>query len=154
LLFMVITLLVYNLNLTCMSNSVSLINTPGMGFILFVTTLFSMLSVISYLGAFPRHKPVKKFAIILAVAMLVASIGLDVVFHYFVRYATMVKEDAIAPTADTIKAMSVCITHIVFLAITVILTVTMPLYKKLIQKIDTSVQTDEITIDKIDLSNE
>nr|MCR5740876.1 hypothetical protein [Gammaproteobacteria bacterium] len=47
LLFMVITLLVYNLNLTCMSNSVSLINTPGMGFILFVTTLFSMLSVIS-----------------------------------------------------------------------------------------------------------
>lgn len=154
LVFMVITMLVLNLNLTKFSNSTALINIPGMGFLTFVIVLCSYLSIITYLSAHPRHQKTKLFSIIITIVMLVASIVCDAIYHYYIRYGTVIKEGAVDPTKYTVIASNVCVVHIVLLSISIILIVTLPLYKKLLNKINTKVETDEIKIDKIDLSNE
>ncbi|MCR5564585.1 MAG: hypothetical protein K6F59_02150 [Gammaproteobacteria bacterium] len=154
LIFMIVTMLVFNLSLTKFSNSTAVINVPGMGFVTFIIVLCSYLSIITYLSAYPRHQKTRLFSIIVTIVMLVASIVCDALYHYYIRYGTEIKEGAIEPTAFTITASNVCIVHIILLSISILLIVTLPIYKKWLNKINTKVETDEIKIDKIDLSNE
>ena len=60
----VITFLYYALNLTYISNTTAKIQGPGMGLFGFVTMLFSILSLVTYLNAFPHRKKVNKLSLI------------------------------------------------------------------------------------------
>ena len=56
LIFILLSCLVFNLNLTCISDTTAIIYANGMGFTMFVISLFSYLSLITYMQAFPKRK--------------------------------------------------------------------------------------------------
>ena len=91
LVFMLITCLIFNLKLTSYSKTTSLINEPGMGLCIFIITLCSFLSLITYLGAYPRRQKVKVMSIIITLVMLVASIACEVIFYNFIIYGKKLK---------------------------------------------------------------
>ena len=65
---LVIAFLVYSMNLTHISDTTAKIQGPGMGLCGFATMLFSMLSLVCFLNAFPRRKkPVIPMVVIMFV---------------------------------------------------------------------------------------
>lgn len=157
LLMLVVSCLVFNLKLTSYSDTVAQVNEPGMGFCLFVTALCSYLSIIGFLTAFPNRKKPKIVSIILSSAMVVIQIGCQLIFHYFIRYGTELKENPIKITAAKayiLVAKTTCITHIIFLSITFLLIATMPLYGKLLKKINTTVHIEETNIGNLDIAQD
>ncbi|MDD4212138.1 MAG: hypothetical protein PHY42_01920 [Bacilli bacterium] len=157
LIMLCITCLVFNLRLTSFSNTIALINEPGMGFCNFVVVLCSFLSIITYILAYPRREKPKTVSIILVYAMLVISIGCQILFHYFIRYGTVLKPNPIeiTPARSFVNVCStMCIVHIVLLCICILLLALKPLYHKALLKIDTSIAIEETKIDKIDISDE
>lgn len=154
---MCITCLIFNLKLTVYSKTISLINEPGMGLCSFVITLCSFLSIVTYLGAYPRRQKPKIGSIIITCVMIAASIGAQFLFSYFITYGTVLKENPIQITAAreyVNVAASNSRLHIIFLSITLILIVTLPLYKKLLAKINTSVELAENNLDKVEVDKE
>lgn len=154
---MCITCLIFNLKLTAYSKTISLINEPGMGLCSFVITLCSFLSIVTYLGAYPRRQKPKIGSIIITCVMIAASIGAQFLFSYFITYGTVLKENPIQITearSYVNVAASNSRLHIIFLAITLLLIVTLPLYKKLLAKINTSVELAENNLDKVEVDKE
>ena len=157
LIIMCITCLVFNLKLTAYSKTISLINEPGMGLCSFAITLCSFLSIITYLGAYPRRQKVKIGSVIITCVMMAVSIAAQIIFSYFIKYGTVLKENPIEITAarnyvNVAAANSVL--HIVFLSITLLLIITLPIYKKLLAKINTSVEIAENNLDKVEVDKE
>lgn len=143
---LIVTCLVLNLNLTDYSDTVAQINEPGMGLTLFIITLCSFLTIITFATAFPNRKKPKIVSIILVCIMIFITINAQAVFYYFIHYATVLKEKPVEITADTafiLKAKSTTIVHIIFNAISFLSIVTIPIYGKLLQKINTKVDLEE-----------
>ena len=108
LLVFALAFLVYSLNLMNISDTTAKIQGKGMGLCGFATMLFSLLSLLCFLNAFPHRKRVN-------VPMLVLS----------------------------------------FLMVGVVLTALLPVYSKLLRKINTSVSVeDNGKLDAIDISGE
>ncbi len=154
----VLTFLYYALNLTCISNTTAKIQGSGMGLCGFATMLFSMLSLVSFLNAFPHRKPVNKPMLILLFVM--TGIVLFADFHYrsIIYSAVNRLDNPIVVTESTIyikKAADVLSNHMVFLVISLLLVVLLPIYSKLIKKINTSVEVDSYdNMEAIDISGE
>lgn len=149
LVFMVITMLVYCLNLTKYSDSIAYANAGAMGLCEFVITLCAFLSIITYLQAFPRRQKVKTASILIVLAMLVVSIACEVLFYYYIYREVNLRDRGFKPEVLEIltKTQSISIVHIILLAITIILVLLTPLFKKLLAKINTS-----ITIESNDIN--
>ena len=157
LIMLCIACVVFNLKLTSFSNTIALINEPGMGFCNFVVVLCSFLSIITYLLAYPRREQPRIVSIVLVYIMLVISIGCQLLFHYFIRYGTVLKENPIEITSAR-NYVNVCstmsIVHIILLFICILLIALKPVYHKLLLKIDTSIFIESTKIDNIDLCDE
>jgi phosphoglycerol transferase MdoB-like AlkP superfamily enzyme len=150
LLMIIISCLVLNLSLTSYSNTVAQINLPGMGLTLFVLTLCSYLSVISFATAFPNRKKPKIASVVLVCLMILISIGCQLLLQYFIYYGTVLVENMYI-----LKAKNNSLTHIICNGVSLLLVVTMPLYSKLLKKINTRVKTDdEIFIEGLELAEE
>ena len=157
LIMLCITCLVFNLKLTSFSNTIALINEPGMGFCNFVVVLCSFLTIITYLLAYPRREKPKVVSIVVVYAMLVISIGCQLLFYYFIRYGTVLKENPIAITPNRAYVNvcnTMCIVHIVLLIVCILLLALKPIYHKALLKIDTSIHIEGTHIDKIDISDD
>lgn len=161
LLFMIVSMFYFSLKLEVTSNTCSTLNQPGMGISLFAIVLCSFLSVVSFITAFPRRQKPKYASIGVALFMLALSIFCNVMIHYLIIYATQIKENPIEITENKLyvyDAMKVCIVHIVMLSVSIVSIVTLPLYSKLLQKIDTSIELDDVKdveeIKEIDISEE
>lgn len=157
LIMLIITTLVFNIRLTSFSNTTALINEPGMGFCLFVIVLCSYLSIISFLTAFPYRKKPKIVSIVLVCVMLLISITGEFIFLYFIRYGTVLKDNPIAITGQRAYvnvAKNIGVVHIILLVVSLLLILTLPIYRKLLKKIDTSIQIEETNIDNIEFSEE
>lgn len=70
----------FSFNLTHVSNTTANINYPGMGLSAFVIMLFSVLSMVCFLNAFPRRKKVNLPMLVLMFAMIVGVLGCS--FYY------------------------------------------------------------------------
>lgn len=157
LLFICVACMFFNLKLAHYSKAIQIVNEPGMGIALFAITLCSFLSVITFLQAFPKRSKPKYVSIGLVIGMLVLSIICQVILIYFFHYATMIKENPIIISEKTysiVLSSNAAIVHIVLLVISIILISTLSLYKKLILKIDTSIQEESIEIGEIDLATD
>jgi len=158
LLMIIISCLVLNLSLTSYSNTVAQINLPGMGLTLFVLTLCSYLSVISFATAFPNRKKPKIASVVLVCLMILISIGCQLLLQYFIYYGTVLVENPVEITPEKmyiLKAKNNSLTHIICNGVSLLLVVTMPLYSKLLKKINTRVKTDdEIFIEGLELAEE
>lgn len=154
---LVISFLVYSLNLTSISNTTAKIQGAGMGFSGFCTMLFSILSFVCFLNAFPYRKKVNVPMLVLMLGMFAIVVFCDWYYLGAITRAVTRLESPINP-ADfpyVAKAQSVLHAHMVLLGITTLLIATLPVYKKALRKIKTSVEVeDNGKLAAIDISGE
>ena len=155
---LVIAFLVYSLNLMHVSDTTAKIQGAGMGLSGFCTMLFSMLSMVCFMNAFPYRKKVNKPMLILMFVMLGVVIFSDVYYLGRIDAALTRAANPITITASTFYiayAQWYIRMHIIILAVAIVLIILLPVYSKLIRKIKTSVEvTDNGAMDEIELSGD
>ena len=144
-LMLVATLLLFSMNMTLMSNSTAKIQGAGMGLAQFCIMLFSLLSLMCMMNAYPRRKKANIPMLVLLFVMLGIMIFCDV--HYIGKITDAITRE-VSPidvtTAPYIPAAANMLKgHIVCLIISGILAGTLPVYSKLLRKIKTSVEVEE-----------
>ena len=145
-LMLLISFVYFSLNLTHMSDTTAKIQGSGMGLCQFCIMLFSLLSIVCMLNAFPqRKKPVLPMVILMFV-MFGIIIFADIHYSNAIMAALTRAESPIkldVNTAYIADAYNMLQTFIVLIGITAGLVVTLPFYSKWIRKIKTSVEVED-----------
>lgn len=158
LLFFIIPSLIYIFGLGTLSEAIlsnrttSFSGLAWVGHAIFVNTLFSILILVLFLNTFPKRKKPNLIFAALVLVFAVIMILMDVLFY--TQLSGALKEvSSKVPTAES--ALSLTLVHLIFQAISIIMFITLPLYKKLILKINTKkvIESNEIT-EQIDLSED
>lgn len=146
LLMMVVTFLYFSLNLTDVSDTTAKIQSQGMGLSQFCIMLFSLLSMVCMLNAFPRRKKPNVPMIVLMFAMFALIIYCD--YHYtsaiwtaLYRPENPIKVDE--STKYIPLAYNMLNIHMVLTIVCAALVALMPLYSKLLKLINTSVALED-----------
>ena len=140
-----VTFIFYSLNLTAVSNTTAKIQATGMGLAGFATMLLSILSMVCCLNAFPYRKKPNIPMVVLLFVMAGIVIFSDVYYSNLVIKAINNSPDAAKMLRDTpsiIVAYNMLQTHVVLLIVSVVLTVLLPVYSKLLRKVKTSVEVE------------
>lgn len=150
-----VSFLVYSLNLTHVSNTTATLSLTGMGLCEFATMLFSILSMVCLLNAFPkRQKPNYPMIVIFSVldAIIIFADSLySVRISQGIESRTNLSPEALAEYNATKQMITV---HIVLMVITFASVILEPVYAKLFKKINTSVALEETHIGDIELAEE
>ncbi len=153
-----IAFLYYALNMTTFSNTTAKIQGSGMGLCGFCVMLFSMLSFMCCMNAFPYRKPVNKPMLILLLVMFAIIAAADIIYMNAIVSAVTRAENPIVVTQATsyiAYADYYCKVHLVLLGITAALVLLLPVYSKWIRKIKTSIEVeDNGDMEAIDISAE
>ncbi len=148
----------YSLNLTHISDTTAKIQGPGMGLCGFATMLFSMLSLVCFLNAFPRRKKPVISMVVLMLVMFAVILFCDIYYSNLITTALTRADNPITLDASTIyiaQAYNVLQDHIIILGVGIALILLMPLYTKLLRKINTSVTVEDYgKLEAIDISGE
>jgi len=148
----------YSFNLTQVSNTTSLINGPHMGLSEFATMLFSTLSLVCFLNAFPHRKKVNVFMLVLMLCMVAGLIFCDTYYMGRITAAITSTTNPIDPTGRNIfvtNAMNMLKVHRIILIVAVALTALLPVYKPMLKKINTNVNIEgNQNMGAIDISQE
>ena len=142
---LLIGFLIYSLNLTDISNTTAKLQGQGMGLCSFVTMLFSMLSFLCMLNAFPKRQKPNILMILIMFVLFGCMIYADYSYVERIIYATTRPDNPIKVTQSTIyinTAQTVMSLHMIFSAITAVFVVLEPLFAKLIRKINTSIEVE------------
>lgn len=153
LVMMVITFLVFSLNLTKVSNTTAVVNKQPMGLCAFIVMLFSILAFVSFLNAYPKRQKPRIAMVVILYVLLVACIVSDFIYLTKINegLATIQINNArlFIPQCKTVLTI-----HIIMLIICLILIITIPVYGKLLNKIDTSVKLEGNEDIKIELADD
>ena len=136
---------IYSLNLTAIANTTARINGKNMGQCEFVAMLFSILAFVVFLRAFTKRKKANKVMLGLLGGMLALLIFVDVVYITRIISATTRSENKIIIDESSryiSTAQNVVTLHVVFIGVTALLLITLPLYSKAIRKIKTSIDVE------------
>ena len=142
---LLIAFLIYSLNLSSVANTTARINGANMGQCEFVAMLFSILAFVVFLRAFPKRKKANIIMLVILGVMLALLVCVDVVYIRRIVVATTRAENKIVVDNNSLyinKAKSVVTTHVVFIAVTAFLLITLPFYSKAIRKIKTSIDVE------------
>ncbi len=145
LVFLIVGFLIYSLNLSAVANTTARINGANMGQCEFVAMLFSILAFVVFLRTFPKRKPANKIMLGLLFGMLALLIFVDVVYNTRIVSAVTRTENPIIIDDQSLyinTAQTVVTLHIVFVCITAVLLALLPIYSKLIRKINTSIEVE------------
>lgn len=139
---LVISFIYYGLNLGNMSNTTALVYGPHMGLCQFAILLTSTLSMVCMLNAFPKRKKANIPMVVLLFGMFAVKIVCSVHYRNCIYAATHREKSPIdavknAFVADANDMLGV---YIVLVAIVAALVALMPLYTKLLKKINTNVE--------------
>lgn len=140
-----VTFLYYSLNLTNMSDTTAKIQGMGMGLSQFCIMLFSLLSLVCMLNAFPRRQKPNYLMIGLMFAMFAVIIYCDIHYTGAIMAALTRAESPIVlgkETAYIADAYNMLNTHVVMIGVSAALVVLLPVYSKLLKKINTSVEVE------------
>ena len=132
----------YSFNLSQIANTTALINGPHMGLAGFATMLFSVLSLVCFMNAFPHRKKTNIPMLALTFLMIALLIFCDVYYGARITAALTRAESPISPTGKNIfvaTAQGVVRVHMILLCVGAALTALLPVYKPLIKKINTSI---------------
>ena len=139
---LVITFLYYSLNLTQISNATAIVNKTPMGLCGFIAMLFSMLALVCFMNSFPSRKPVNKPMLILMFVMMLGILGADTIYYNIVMGA--LGGGSLTPDKINvmINAVTVLWNHRILIVVSLALVALMPLYSKIIRKINTSIEVE------------
>ncbi|MBQ4074258.1 MAG: hypothetical protein IJD39_03560 [Clostridia bacterium] len=149
--------LYYSLNLTQISNTTAKIQLGGMGLTGFCTMLFSMLSFVCFLNAYPHRKKTNIPMLALAFLMMGILIFCDTFYAARIIEATTRADHPIsmADFAYIGNAHHMLMVHRIIVAVGVVLTALVPVLRKLLRKINTSLIVEESAqMNELDLSEE
>lgn len=138
----------FSLNLTSISDTTALINTANMGQCEFCMMLFSILSFVVFMRAFPKRQKVKIPMLVLTFLFLGIIIFTDVVYLLRINDALTRDVNRIVINYETGKNMFIAnawgtlITYLIFVGVVVFLLATLPIYSKLLKKINTSIDVE------------
>lgn len=153
LLLFLITSIIYLFSLASFSRTgmVRFGNGDMLGFPVFVNCLLSILIIVLHLNAFPkRKKKVNLPNYILVYVFAAIMLAMDILYYIKVGAIVAKNGQTFAETDGFVRtAATVSIVHIVFLGISVIALATLPLYSKLIMKINTSKVIEESQLDEV-----
>ena len=151
---LVVSFMVYSLNLTSVSDSTATIQGKNMGLCEFATMLFSILSMIAMLNAFPKRKK-PNYPIVVVIVILCAIIIVADYFYVTKVYETLVANkynpnyyDAYSTTFDMLYV------HMVLMGITAVSVILEPVFAKLLKKIKINIELEETNVGNIELSEE
>lgn len=141
----VVAFLFYSLNLASISNTTVKINTNNLGQCEFVGMLLSILSMVVFLRCFPKRQKPKYIMIGIYYVMVAAMIFVDVVYLSRISRAISDPDSPFDPTGKDMfisTAQTVVTVHIIILIVCAALTALLPVYSKLISKINTSIEVE------------
>lgn len=154
---LIIAFLYYSLNMSHISDTTARIQGSGMGLAGFATMLFSMLSMVCFLNAFPYRKKVNVPMLVIMFVMFGIIIFADA---YYLRAIYAAVERADNPIVITMSTIYIVYAewylwaHIEILCAAIVLIILLPVYSKLLRKINTSVEVEgNADMGTIDLSN-
>lgn len=164
----------YSMNLMHISDTTARIQGAGMGLAGFATMLFSMLSFMCFLNAFPYRKKPNMPMVALMFVMLVIVIFADA--YYIGGIYAAIDSTPVSPIGIICAALGspaanpISVTentsyiavaeydleiHIIILVVAIVLTLLLPVYSKWLRKIKTSVEVeDNGSMAAIDISGE
>lgn len=140
-----VSFLYYSLNLTNMSNTTAKIQGSGMGLCQFCIMLFSLLSLVCMLNAFPRRQKPNVPMLVIMFVMFAVIIYSDLHYNGAIMAALNRPENPIVLNKDTAyiaAAYNMLGTHVVMMGISAALVILLPVYSKLLKKINTSVEVE------------
>lgn len=146
LVMLLVAFLVYSFNLTSMSDSTAKIQGTGMGLSQFCIMLFSLLSMVCMLNAFPRRKKPNIPMIVIMFVMFAIIIFCDLHYNNAIMAALTRAESPIVLNETTIyiaEAYNMLNTHVILIGVSAALVVLLPVYSKLLRKINTSVDVED-----------
>lgn len=146
LLMLLVSFLVFSLNLTDLSDTTAKIQGKGMGLSQFSIMLFSLLSMVCMLNAFPRRQKPNYFMLVVMFAMFGIIIFCDLYYCQMIMAALTreVSPIVIDPQTQYIAlAYNMLNTHVVLVCISAGLVVLLPVYSKLLKKIKTSIAVED-----------
>ena len=158
LLVLAVGFLVYSLNLTHVSDTTAKIQLAGMGLSGFCTMLFSLLSFVCFLNAYPHRKKTNIPMLILMFLMLAILIVCDTFYMGQITKAITRADHPIvvdAATAYITKAYDMLGLHRIIIGIGAVLTLLVPVLRKALKKINTSLPVEEgMQMDEIMLAGD
>ena len=132
----------YSLNLTKISDTTAYINLPGMGLAGFATMLFSILLMVCFMNAFPHRKKVNVPMLALMFVLVGIIIYAGIFYQGRITEALTREVNPITVGADKgyiNAAVRMLTVHRVMLIVGVALVALLPVYSKLLRKINTNV---------------
>ena len=149
--------IIYTFNLTHISKTTAAINFANMGMYEFIIMLFSLLSFVCYLNAFPKRSKPNFIMIGLSVGMSVLVLVSNILYQNLItagitKYETHLT-GIFAP--NILAARSVLKWHLGFVIAGLVLLALLPLYSWLLKKINTSIEIEySEDVGEIELSSE
>ena len=147
----------YSFYLTDMSDTTAKIQGTGMGLSQFCIMLFSMLSMVCLLNAFPKRKKANIPMLVIMFVMFAIILYCDIHYTNGIMAALNRAESPIKLDKSTVyiaEAYNMLSTHMVMMGITAALVVLLPVYSKLLKKINTSVEVeDNGAMDEIEIED-
>lgn len=146
LLMLFATFIYYSFNLTLMSNTTAKIQGAGMGLSQFCIMLLSLLSLVCLLNSFPRRQKPNIPMIVLMFVMLAVIVYCDIHYTNAIMAALYRAESPIVINETTIyiaQAYNMLNTHMILVGVSAALVALLPVYSKLLRKINTSVEVED-----------
>lgn len=137
----------YSFNLTHISDTTAKIQLSGMGLAGFCTMLFSLLSFVCFLNAYPHRKKTNLPMLVLMLLMLGVLIFCDTYYAGRITQALTREDHPIVLEAGTqyiAQALRVLKVHRVIVAFGAIFTLLVPVLRKLLRRIDTSLPVEAV----------
>lgn len=136
----------YSFNLTAVSDTTAKIQGSGMGLSQFCIMLFSLLSLVCMLNAFPRRQKPNIPMVVLMYVMFGVIAFCDWHYGNMVMNALTRAESPIVLNEATryiATAYNMLSTHMILIGVTAVLVALLPVYSKLIRKINTSISVED-----------
>lgn len=148
--FLAITSIYFLLALYVISQAINRVfsdsHTYATGICIFIVTLLSILVLVSFLNAFPKRKKQNIFFTVLVFVMIAGMIACDAVYFVQMNNCLAATPDHTSLIYKTVSgAQPYVIAHIALLALSAAIFALLPVYKKLINKIDTKVVLESAT---------
>ena len=141
---LILAFVYYSFNLTKISDTTAKIQGANMGLCEFVTMLLSMLVFVCFLNSFPKRKKPNIFMLTVMYVMFALIIVCD--FNYSFRIKAAMQRDNFSQVLEENpyiqQALTVVNVHVVLVIIVAVLVALIPVYGKLLKKVNTSIEVE------------
>lgn len=114
---------------------------PATGICSFISTLLSILVLVCFLNSFPKRKKPNIVFIVMTFVMIFAIIGCDIGYYVPMHLYLIDHQNKI----EAVVAQPYVLAHMILLAVAAVVFALLPVYSKLIKKIDTSIKLESAT---------